>query len=57
METQMLDRQPTYFEFLMKNRSLRGARVPFAQAAGLLPALAHNILVRQAGARLAVDAA
>jgi hypothetical protein len=29
METQMLDRQPSYFEFLMNNRGLRG--VPFAQ--------------------------
>jgi hypothetical protein len=57
METQMLDRQPTYFEFLMKNRGLRGARVPFAQATGLLPALAHTIRVTQASAQLAVDAA
>jgi hypothetical protein len=31
METQMLDRQPSYFEFLMKNRGVRGAR-PLAQA-------------------------
>jgi hypothetical protein len=47
----MLDRQPSYFEFLMKNRALRGARVPFAQAAGVVPALAH--IVRVTRARLA----
>jgi hypothetical protein len=57
METQMLDRQSSYFEFLMKNRSLRGPRVAFAQATGVLPALAHTVRVTQANARLAADAA
>jgi hypothetical protein len=45
----MLDRQPSYFEFLMKNRSLRGPRVPFAQATGVLPALAHRVTRASAG--------
>jgi hypothetical protein len=38
MEMQMPDRQPSYFEFLMKNRGVRGAR-PLAQATscGRLP--------------------
>jgi len=53
----MLDRQPSYFEFLMKNRSFRGPRVPFAQATGVLPAVDHTVRVMRASARLAADAA
>jgi hypothetical protein len=52
----MLDREPSYFNFLMKNRGLRGARVPFAQATGVLPELAHDVRVTRAGARVATNA-
>jgi hypothetical protein len=37
MERQMLTSEPSYFDFLMKRRSLRRTRVPFAQAAGVMP--------------------
>ena len=53
----MLDRQQSYFEFLMQNRGLRGTRVPFAQATGILPELAHTVRVTRAGARPAANAA
>lgn len=55
METQMLTSEPSYFDFLMKNRSLRGARVPFAQAAGVLPELAHAVRVMRANGRVATN--
>lgn len=48
--------EPSYFNFLMKNRGLRGARVPFAQAAGVLPELARAAHVTRASARGATNA-
>jgi len=33
----MLTSEPSYFDFLMKRRSFRRTRVPFAQAAGVMP--------------------
>jgi hypothetical protein len=56
MESQMLDREPSYFDFLMKNRGLRGAHVPFARAAGVLPELARDLRVTRAAARVATNA-
>jgi hypothetical protein len=38
--------EPSYFNFLMTNRGLRRAPVPFAQATGVLPELAHAPRVR-----------
>ena len=49
----MFDREPSYFDFLMKNRGLRGARVPFAQAAGVLPE--HAVRVMRASARVTTE--
>jgi hypothetical protein len=56
MERQMLTSEPSYFNFLMKNNGLRGARVPFAQAAGILPELARAVRVTRPGARVATNA-
>jgi hypothetical protein len=52
----MLTTEPSYFNFLMKNRSLRGARVPFAQAAGVRPELSREARVTRAGAGVATNA-
>jgi hypothetical protein len=48
MERQMLTSEPSYFNFLMKNRSLRRTPVPFAQAAGVLPEPPHGVRLRSA---------
>ncbi len=56
METKMLIGEPSYFDFLMKNRGLRGARVPFVQAAGVLPELACAVRVTRASGRAAANA-
>jgi hypothetical protein len=57
MGMQMPDCQPSYFEFLMKNRGLRVARVPFVQATGVLPTLAATVRVTRASAWRAANAA
>jgi hypothetical protein len=57
MERQMFTGEPSYFDFLMKNRGLRGARVPFVQAAGVLPELACAVRVMRASGRIATSAA
>ncbi len=51
----MLTSEPSYFNFLMKNRGLRATRVPFAQAAGVLPELSRDVRVTRAGARVATN--
>jgi hypothetical protein len=43
MERHMLTSESSYFDFLMKNRGVRRAPVPFAQAVGVLPELARAI--------------
>ncbi len=52
----MLAGEPSYFDFLMRNRGLRGARVPFAQAAGVLPELASAVRIARASGRVATNA-
>jgi hypothetical protein len=42
----MFTSEPSYFDFLMKNRSVRRTPVPFAQAVGILPELAHVVRYR-----------
>jgi len=42
----MFTSEPSYFNFLMKNRSVRRTPVPFAQAVGVLPELAHVVRYR-----------
>jgi hypothetical protein len=42
----MLTSEPSYFDFLMKNRGVRGIPVPFVQAVGVLPELARSIRFR-----------
>jgi hypothetical protein len=37
----MLTVGPSYFDFLMKYRRLSRARVPFAEAVGVMPELTH----------------
>ncbi len=56
MERQMLTSEPSYFNFLMKSRGLRRARVPFVQAAGVLPDLARAVRVTRASAHVATSA-
>ena len=46
MERHMFTGEPSYFNFLMKNRAFRRAPVPFAQAVGVLPELAHAVRYR-----------
>jgi hypothetical protein len=41
-----LTSEPSYFDFLMKNRSVRRTPIPFAQAVGVLPELARSIRFR-----------
>jgi hypothetical protein len=52
LETQMLT-EPSYFDFLMKHRCDRRARVPLAQAAGVLPE--RKRIVRPRRAERALD--
>ncbi len=42
----MLTSEPSYFDFLMKNRGVRRTPVPFAQAVGVLPELAYAVRFR-----------
>jgi hypothetical protein len=43
----MLTGEPSYFDFLMKNRSVHRTHIPFAQAVGVLPELARAIRLRR----------
>jgi hypothetical protein len=47
LERQMLTAEPSYFNFLMGHRCMRRARVPFAQAAGLVPDLTSVLRTRR----------
>jgi hypothetical protein len=42
----MFTGEPSYFDFLMKNRGVRRIPVPFVQAVGVLPELAHSVRFR-----------
>jgi len=46
MITSELTSESSYFNFLMKNRSIRRTPVPFAQAVGVLPELARVARLR-----------
>jgi hypothetical protein len=46
MERHMITSEPSYFNFLMKNRGVRRTPVPFAQAVGILPELARSVRFR-----------
>ncbi len=46
MFTSELTSEPSYFNFLMKNRGVSRNHVPFAQAVGVLPELARTIRFR-----------
>lgn len=43
MERQMITAEPSYYDYLMKNRCVRRTRVPFAQAVGVMPELTRNV--------------
>ena len=43
--------EPSYFNFLMTNRSRRRTAVPFAQAVGVLPDLVRDVRVTRCGVR------
>ena len=43
----MLTSEPSYFDFLMTRRSLRRTRVPFAQAAGVMPEVKRHPRTRR----------
>jgi hypothetical protein len=47
MERHMLTGESSYFDFLMKNRGVRGTPIPFAQAVGVLPELAHAVRLKR----------
>lgn len=42
----MLTAEPSYYDYLMKNRCVQRTRVPFAQAVGVVPELARNVRSR-----------
>jgi len=42
----MFTSEPSYFDFLMKNRRVRRTAVPFVQAVGVLPELARSARFR-----------
>jgi hypothetical protein len=48
----MLTGEPSYFDFLMKNRGVRRTTVPFVQAVGVLPELARAVRFRRPASQL-----